>query len=113
MEALIAMSEYPECPFCQHRLTEPIPHSLEGSINLRCPSCEQRYEYLPQIGSFPLDDDLGIKVSEGILGPHVVTGSPESDEDVSLSRALFIGGLCCCTIAIIIPVVISLILALF
>ena len=107
------MSEYPECPFCEHRLTEPVPQSLEGSIKLRCPSCEQRYEYIPHTGSFPLEDDFGINVSKGILGPHVVTGSSESEDDISVSRALFIGGLCCCTIAIIIPVVVSLILALF
>lgn len=113
MDVLNAMSEYPECPFCEYRLTEPVPQSLEGSIKLRCPSCEQRYEYIPQTGSFPLEDDFGIKVSKGILGPHVVTGAPESEDDISLSRALFIGGLCCCTIAIIIPVVVSLILALF
>lgn len=108
------MSEYPECPFCEHRLIEPVPKTLEGSIKLRCPSCEQRYEYISEIGSFPLEEDLGIEVSEGILGPRVVVGSSDSgDDDVSLSRALLIGGLCCCTIAIIIPVVISLILALF
>ena len=108
------MSEYPECPFCEHRLTEPVPESLEGSIKLRCPSCEQRYEYISQIGSFPLEEDLGIEVSEGILGSRVVIGGPDSgDGDVSLSRALLTGGLCCCTIAIIIPIVVSLILAFF
>ena len=112
MDALIAMSEYPECPFCEHRLTEPVPQFIEDAIKITCPSCEQRYEYLPSIGSFPLEDDFKLKVSKGILGPHVVTGTPESDE-ISFSRALFIGGLCCCIIAIIIPVVISLILALF
>ncbi|MHA1964876.1 MAG: hypothetical protein ACXACG_04160 [Candidatus Thorarchaeota archaeon] len=107
------MSEYPECPFCEHRLTEPVPQSLEGSIKLNCPSCEKQYEYIPQAGSFPLEDDLGIKVSKGILGQHITTRTSESDDDISLSRALIIGGLCCCTIAIIIPVVISLLLALF
>jgi hypothetical protein len=107
------MSEYPVCPFCEHRLTEPVPQFIEDAIKITCPSCEQRYEYLPSIGSFPLEDDFRLKVSKGILGPHVVTGTSESDDDISFFRALLIGGLCCCIIAIIIPVVISLILALF
>ena len=107
------MSEVPVCPICEHRLEESIPSSLEGSIKIRCPSCEQRYEYIPQTGSFPLEDDLGVTVSKGLLGPHVVEGSSESEDDISLSRALFIGGLCCCTLAIIIPVIVSLILSLF
>lgn len=113
MDAFIAMSEYPECPFCEHRLPEPVPQSIEGSIKIRCPSCAQRFEYIPQTGSFPLEDDFEIKVTKGILGQHVVTGTPESDDELSLSKALFIGGLCCCAIAIIIPIVLSLILALF
>ena len=107
------MSEYPECPFCKHRLAEPVPQFIEDAIKITCPSCEQRYEYLPSIGSFPLEDDFGLKVSKGVLGPHLVTGPPEFDDEISFSQALLIGGLCCCTIAIIIPVVISLILALF
>jgi hypothetical protein len=107
------MSEFPECPFCEHRLEESIPLSIEGSIKIRCPACEQRYEFIPQIGSFPLDEDLGITISKGLLGPHVVEGASETEDEISLSRALFIGGLCCCTLAIIIPVIISLILSLF
>ena len=107
------MSEVPVCPFCEHRLEEAIPDSLEGTIKLRCPKCEQRYEFIPQTGSFPLDDDFGIKITKGVLGHHVVTGSSASEDDISLSRALLIGGLCCCTLAIIIPVIVSLILSLF
>lgn len=106
------MSEYPECPFCGYRLTEPIPQSIEGSIKLRCPSCAHQYEYIHEIGSFPLDEDLGIKVTKGLLGPHVVDESSMSEGDISLSRALLIGGLCCCTLVVIIPVVIALLLAL-
>ena len=112
MEANTAMPEYPECPFCGHRLAEPVPLSVEGSIKLRCPSCEERYEYIPKTGSFPLDDDLGITVTTGILGPHLVTQGAESGDDVSISHALLIGGLCCCTTVIIIPVVLALLLAL-
>jgi hypothetical protein len=107
------MSEYPECPFCGHRLEEPVPQFIENAIKITCPACEQRYEYLPSIGSFPLEDDFGLKVSTGILGPHVVTGAPESEDDISFSRALLVGCLCCCTLAIVIPVVVSIILALF
>ncbi len=106
------MPEFPACPFCEHRLEDPIPDSLEGSIKLKCPSCEQRYEFIPGSGSFPLEDDYGISVTKGILGPHVVEGDKDSAGDISLSRALLIGGLCCCTIVIIIPVVIALLLAL-
>jgi hypothetical protein len=111
MGVLRIMSEYPECPFCEHRLEEPISQSIEGSIKLRCPSCEQRYEYNPQTGSFPLEEDFGIEVSKGLLGPHVVSERPGLEEEVSLTRALLIGGLCCCTIVVIIPVVAALILA--
>jgi hypothetical protein len=107
------MSEVPVCPFCEHRLEEAIPQSLDGSIKLRCAACEQRYEYIPQTGSFPIYDDLGITVAKGILGPHVVNGDSTTGDDISLSRALLIGGLCCCTLVIIIPVVLSLILSLF
>jgi hypothetical protein len=107
------MPEYPKCPFCEHRLTEPVPQSIEGSIKLRCPSCEQRYEYIPEAGSFPLDDDHGIRVTKGVLGPRMTTSTTDAESDISLSRALLTGGLCCCTIAILIPVVISLLLALF
>ena len=107
------MPEYPVCPFCEHQLEDPIPESLEGSIKLKCPSCSQRYEYFPQMGSYPLDDDLGVQVTKGLLGPHVTTGDSSSEDDVSLTRALLLGGLCCCTLAIIIPVIVSLILSLF
>ncbi|MFW9788096.1 MAG: hypothetical protein ACFFE1_10500 [Candidatus Thorarchaeota archaeon] len=105
------MSEYPECPFCGHRLTEPVSQSIEGSIKIRCPSCEQRYEYISGTGSFPMDDDLGIRVAKGLLGPHVVDGEAASTGDISLSRALCVGGLCCCTIVVIIPVLVALLLA--
>ena len=108
------MTEHPECPFCEHRLAEPVPESIEGSFKVRCPSCEQRYEHIPGTGSFPLDDDLGIKVSKGLLGPHVVDGNADSEGgDISLSRALLIGSLCCCTLAVIVPMVVALLLALF
>ena len=105
------MSEFPECPFCEHRLTEPVSQSIEGSIKIRCPSCEQRYEYIPNEGSFPLEDDFGIMVKKGVLGQRLTTDGTTLEDDLSLSRALLIGGLCCCTLVIIIPVVISLILA--
>jgi hypothetical protein len=107
------MSEFPECPFCEHRLEESIPASLEGSMKIRCPACDQRYEFIPLTGSFPLDDNLGITVSKGLLGPHVVTGASETENDISLSRALLIGSVCCCTLVIIIPILVSLILSLF
>jgi len=107
------MAEVPVCPFCEHRLEDDIPEAIEGSIKLRCPKCEQRYEYVPKEGSFPLDEDFGIKVTTGVLGPHIVTGSSTSEDDISLSRALIIGSFCCCTLAIIIPVIISLILSFF
>ncbi len=105
------MSEFPECPFCEHRLTEPVSQSIEGSIKIRCPSCEQRYEYIPKEGSFPLEDDLGIIVKRSVLGHRMTTDGQPLKDDLSLSRALLIGGLCCCTIVIIIPVVVSLILS--
>jgi transcription elongation factor Elf1 len=107
------MPEYPKCPFCEHRLTESVPQSIEGSIKLRCPSCEQRYEYIAEAGSFPLDDDHDIKVTKGVLGSRMTTGTTDAESDISLSRALLIGGLCCCTIAVLIPVVLSLLFALF
>ena len=107
------MSEYPECPFCEHRLTDAVFPSVEGSIKIRCPACGGQYEFLPQVGSFPLDDDLGIKVSKGIIGPHVMNGRLDEAADVSTSHALLIGGLCCCTIVFIIPVVMALLLTLF
>ena len=68
---------------------------------------------MPEIGSFPLDDGPGIKVSKGILGPHVTDEESNEVPDVSTSHALLIGGLCCCTIVFIIPVVMALLLALF
>jgi hypothetical protein len=105
------MSETPICPFCEHRFEDPISESIEGSIKLRCPSCEQRYDYNPQTGSIPLEDDFGIEVSKGLLGPHVVTDRPQ--DEMSLMRALLIGSLCCCTLVVIIPVVMALILAYF
>ncbi|KXH70479.1 MAG: hypothetical protein AM326_04345 [Candidatus Thorarchaeota archaeon SMTZ-45] len=106
------MSEFPECPFCEHQLTESIPETIEGSIRIRCPSCQQRYEFIPKTGSFPLDEDYGITVTKGILGPHVISKSTEATDELSLSRALLIGGSCCCTIVVIIPIVLSLLLAL-
>jgi hypothetical protein len=107
------MSEFPECPFCEHRLTDAVSPSIEGTVRIRCPACGQQYEFMPEIGSFPLDDDLGIKVSKGILGPHVMDWDSGEAPDVSSSHALLIGGLCCCTIVFIIPVVMALLLALF
>ena len=107
------MSEFPECPFCEHRLTESVPQSIEGSIKIRCPSCEQRYEYIPEEGSFPLEDDLGVMVKKGVLSHRMTTDGAAIEGELSLSRALLIGGLCCCTIAIIILIVLSLLLALF
>lgn len=105
------MSDYPECPFCGHRLTEPVPSSLDGPMKLRCQACEAQYQYIPKAGSFPLDDDLGLTITKGILGPHVVTQGGKLEDDVSLSRTLLIGGLCCCTIIVIIPVLLALLLA--
>ncbi|MFW9806178.1 MAG: hypothetical protein ACFFFK_05565 [Candidatus Thorarchaeota archaeon] len=107
------MPEFPVCPVCEYQLEDPIPESLEGSIKLKCPFCSQRFEYSHQMGSYPLEDDLGVQVAKGLLGPHVMTGDSSSDDDVSLTRALLVGGLCCCTLAIIIPVIVSLILSLF
>jgi hypothetical protein len=106
------MPEYPECPFCEYRLTEAVLESVESSIKLRCPSCGWSYQYIPEAGSFPLEDDLGITVSKGLLGPHVISEGKDSEDAISLSRALLIGGLCCCTTVVIIPVVLALLLAL-
>ncbi len=106
------MSEYPECPFCGHRLTEPVPPSLDGPMKLKCQACGERYQYIPRGGSFPLDDDLDLIITKGVLGPHVVTQGELLEDDVSLSRALLIGGFCCCTIIVIIPVVLALLLSL-
>lgn len=107
------MSEFPECPFCEHRLTDAVSPSIEGFVKIRCPACGRQYEFMPEIGSFPLDDGPGIKVSKGILGPHVTDEESNEVPDVSTSHALLIGGLCCCTIVFIIPVVMALLLALF
>ncbi|MFX1561088.1 MAG: hypothetical protein ACFFBL_10920 [Promethearchaeota archaeon] len=107
------MSEYPECPFCHHILAEPVPKSIDGSIKIRCPSCEQRYEYIPEAGSFPLEDDLGVMVKKGGLSRRITTDSATLEGDMSLSKALLIGGLCCCSVIVIIPVVVAMILALF
>ena len=107
------MPEYPVCPVCDHKLEDSVPDSLDGPIRIRCPFCSQLYEYDPQTGSVPIDDDLGITVTKGILGPHIVTRGPTVEDDISLSRALFIGAACCCTLVIIIPVIVSLILSLF
>ena len=114
------MSEYPVCPFCEHRLTQPFLHHIEGPIRLRCPSCTRIYQHIPGVGSYPLDDDYGVEVTDGIFGPHVMSVYSHSEslippygpDDISLSRALLIGGLCCCTIIVIIPIVFALLLAL-
>lgn len=105
------MPEFPECPYCEHQLTESVLESVEGSVIIRCPVCQQRFQFIPNTGSFPLDDDYGVTVTKGILGPHVVSKSTEVSDEISLSRALLIGGSCCCIIVVIIPVVISLLLA--
>ena len=107
------MPEYPECPFCEHRLTDAIPPSIEGSIKIKCPACGGQYEFLPQVGSLPLDDDLGIEVSKGLFGPHVVEGNADDIGDISLTHSLLVGGLCCCTVVFIIPVIMALLLSLF
>lgn len=111
----VALTEGPKCPYCENLVDESIPENIEGSIIFRCSYCEERFEYIAAQGSFPLDSDYAVRISRGLLGSKVMTddSSPPPGSEMSLSMAVFAGFLCCCTIAILLPVLLSLLLAIF
>jgi len=106
------MGREPACPFCGAEISEPIPASLEGSINLRCPECESIFEFTPGLGSFPIEENLGIHISLGRLGTRVTIGSDTefSDRPVdTLSRAFYCG----CLVVIGMLIIALVLLAIF
>jgi hypothetical protein len=93
------MVEEPTCPYCRTPFNESIPVSLEGPILIRCPQCDFIFVFMPQLGAFPIEDDIGLHISQGHLGSRVSIGTPvdsfEGSND-TLSRAFF----CTCSIII-------------
>jgi len=101
----------PTCPYCGTYLSESIPAALEGSIQLRCPECESIFAFTPGLGSFPIEDDLGLHISRGRLGSRVSIGeSVDSFEvsNVTLSRTLF----CTCATIMCILIVAAVMLVI-
>jgi hypothetical protein len=87
----------PICPYCETPLNESIPTSLEGTIRIRCPSCESIYAYTSGLGSYPIEDDLNLHITRGRLGSRVSTGEQIDSFDGprdTLSRTIF----CACAI---------------
>ncbi|MFX1481770.1 MAG: hypothetical protein ACFFCP_01125 [Promethearchaeota archaeon] len=110
------MTTVPRCPYCDTPIDEPVPESIDGPITLRCKSCEERFEYDPDRGSYPIEGDFSIRITKGPLSSVVMTNesvtSSQSPEP-SVSSAIFVGLLCCCIIAVIIPIAFALLLSIF
>jgi hypothetical protein len=105
------MSEEPTCPYCGATFNESIPTALEGSIQLKCPECESIFAFTPGLGSFPIEDDLGIHISRGRLGSRVSIGDDIDAFDRSrdtLSRTLF----CTCVVIISVLIIASILLTI-
>jgi len=106
------MVREPTCPYCGTEISESIPTTLEGSIHLRCPECESIFEFTPGLGSFPIEEDMGIHISRGRLGTRVTIGtesySSERPTD-SMSRAFYCG----CLIVIGIFIIAAVLLTIF
>lgn len=106
------MVREPACPYCGTELSDSIPSALEGSIRLRCPECESIFEFTPGLGSFPIEEDMGIHISRGRLGTRVSIGADTEFSDRptdTISRAFYCG----CLIVIGILIITLTLLAIF
>jgi hypothetical protein len=43
-------------------------------VILSCTRCGEQFEWIPNSGSYPLEDDIALQISQGPLGPRVVSG---------------------------------------
>ncbi len=89
----------PTCPYCGTEFTESIPAALEGSIRLRCSECESIFTFTPGLGSFPIEDDLGLHISRGRLGARVSIGA-NIDTSERSSDTLLRAFYCACFVII-------------
>jgi hypothetical protein len=104
--------EEPTCPYCGNPLNESIPISLEEPIKIRCPECDSIFVFSLGVGSFRIEDDLGVHISRGRLRSRVSIGAPtdafERPIDI-LPRVLFYT----CATIIVILIIATLMLTLF
>jgi len=77
------MSYAPTCPYCNTDLDEPIPQALQGSIQVRCPSCGLLYSYSQELGSLPIEDEFNYQLSPSLFGKKITVGPKTDMKDLS------------------------------
>lgn len=108
-------ADVPLCPFCKAEGKVSSQAGLESSV-IECEACGHRYEFIPGNGSFPIEEDLAVHVSDGLLGPRVVLGTGmEGSRLLARTQKLscLAGILCCIVFLIVLPILASLLLLLF
>ena len=97
----------PVCPFCNQTYGGAILNR-DSQVILTCDSCERRYEWVPGSGCYPLENDLGLQVSYGPLGPKVIVGSSRAKLGSPGRRGLSILSWCMCLATLLILLLILL-----
>ena len=108
-------ADIPVCPFCDAEHTSAVLSESE-TIQVTCEACGRRYEWIPGEGCFPVEADLVVQISQGLLGRRVVMG-PQTRLDRSRARKRsmrYVAGLLCCIVFIIVlPLITSVLILLF